>query len=222
MTRWAVMMPTTASLSASLGLLGMQTGSVSHARRIPRRARLGRRGGRALRRAPKGRVWLATMLQWALSTLRLQMMLLSEASLPHHFRPMALPLHPKFPNTPISRDQGCNWRCPLGYPAAHKFPNPPISRDRRCNWRCPLGYPVVDGVCSLCRIDKCAIGGYRSGCTAEGNGGSCLPCTGKPKLATYSTPGFPFDQDKCEWICYSADEEVRFDSFFSAVCSSSG
>ena len=69
-----------------------------------------------------------------------------------------------------------------------------------CQTGCAVGYWKQGSGCVACDTTSCAVGQYRSACTASANG-QCVPCTKAPANAQYTSAGKPYGADACDWSC---------------------
>ena len=69
-----------------------------------------------------------------------------------------------------------------------------------CQTSCASGFYKEGAVCKACDTSSCAVGQYRSACTASANG-QCVSCTKVPEYASYTSAGKPYNVDACDWAC---------------------
>lgn len=112
----------------------------------------------------------------------------------------------------------CTFKCDKGY--APEKPAPVTCDAVTGVWSatlsnctdCAVGYYKSGSACMLCSSSlACPIGQYRGACSDSADA-ICLPCTGKPPGAYYTSPGrSPVTTDNCEWKC----EGLGMTSFLS-------
>ena len=71
---------------------------------------------------------------------------------------------------------------------------------------CSEGYFQLDETCVSC-LSYCNVGEYRSGCGGT-SPGECLGCTNGPTHALYLSPGEPYNNNSCSWVCKSGMLQV--------------
>ena len=121
----------------------------------------------------------------------------------------------------------CTAKCNIGYlPSAHTT----VQCDAGSgNWtgafpsctECATGYYKAGSICLSCATGNCGIGFYRANCTATMNS-NCVPCTGKPMNAEYTSVGSPYDVDNCSWTCNSyfwQDSATTCQPCSTSICS---
>jgi hypothetical protein len=70
-----------------------------------------------------------------------------------------------------------------------------------CAWACVAGFYNSASACVRCSTEQCAVGQYRTACTADANS-RCAACTNPiPANAAYTSAGSPFDSNNCAWAC---------------------
>ena len=69
-----------------------------------------------------------------------------------------------------------------------------------CSWICGDSYYEKDAECLPCNVSICSIGAYRATCLPS-VGAQCIPCSGLPVGAQFTSAGVPFNADNCNWAC---------------------